>query len=94
VLRAGRFRKDPARIPPGKGVRAYTRDVEDALFVLSGYLTVGWEQGGAVVEQRLGPREVVFNPAGRAHFFRNDGVEDAEFLMIVGTPEPETVRFA
>ena len=68
--------------------------VEDAFFVLSGYLTVVWEGEGGVVEQRLGPREVVFNPAGRKHCFRNDGIEDAEFLMIVGTAEPETVRFA
>ena len=91
---AGRFRKDLVRIPPGKSVQAYSRDVEDAFFVLSGYLTVVWEGEGGVVEQRLGPREVVFNPAGRKHCFRNDGIEDAEFLMIVGTAEPETVRFA
>jgi mannose-6-phosphate isomerase-like protein (cupin superfamily) len=91
---ASRFRKDLVHLPQGGGVRAYTRDVEDAYFVTSGYLTVGWEENGSVVEEKLGPREAVFNPAGRAHYFRNDGIEDAEFLMIVGTPEPETVRFA
>jgi len=91
---ASRFRKDLVHLPQGRGVRAYTRDVEDAYFITSGYLTVGWEEAGTVVEERLGPREALFNPAGRAHYFRNDGIEDVEFLMIVGTPEPETIQFA
>lgn len=90
---AGHFRKDFLHLPPGGGVRAYRRNVEDVYFVMTGYLTVGWEDGGKVVEERLGPREAVFNPAGRAHYFRNDGIEDVGFLMIVGTPLPEDVKF-
>jgi mannose-6-phosphate isomerase-like protein (cupin superfamily) len=90
---AGRFTKDLVHVPAGCSVSASTRDVEDAFFVMSGYLTVGWEADGAVVEERLGPRDAVFNPAGRAHYFRNDGIEDAEFLMIVGSPEPDSMRF-
>jgi hypothetical protein len=27
------------------------------------------------------------------HSFRNDGVEPAEFMMVVGTGRPEDVRF-
>lgn len=91
---AGRFSKDLVHVPRGCSVRAYSRDVEDVYFVTAGYLTVCWEENGAVVEERLGPRDAVFNPAGRAHAFRNDGIEDAEFLMIVGTPDPESARFA
>jgi hypothetical protein len=35
----------------------------------------------------------MLNPAGRRHWFRNDGFADAEFMMVVGTPKPEDVRF-
>ena len=33
------------------------------------------------------------NRAGRAHYFRNDGVADAEFMLLVGTARAEDVRF-
>ena len=89
----GSYRKDLVMLPRGNGVRAYARDVEDAYLVLEGCVTVGWEEGGEVVEHRLGPRDLVFNPAGVPHYFRNDGVSDAQFMMIVGTPQPEDVRF-
>ena len=41
----------------------------------------------------VGPNDVIFNPSGRAHYFRNDGVTDAEFMLLVGTPKAEDVRF-
>jgi mannose-6-phosphate isomerase-like protein (cupin superfamily) len=59
--------------------------VEDAYFVLEGCVTVGWEEAGHTVEQRLRPKDFVFNPAGRVHYFRNDGVADAEFTLLAGT---------
>jgi mannose-6-phosphate isomerase-like protein (cupin superfamily) len=90
---AGTYRKDLVHLPRGSGVRAYERDVEDAYLVLEGCLTVGWEEGGRTVEKRLGPKDLAFNPAGRPHYFRNDGVEDAQFMMVVGTPKPEDVTF-
>jgi len=62
-------------------------------FVLEGAITVGWEQDGQIVERRLGERDLMFNPAGRAHYFRNDGVSDAEFTMVVGAAQPEAVKF-
>ena len=43
--------------------------------------------------QRLGARDLLFNPAGRPHYFRNDGVTDAEFTMVVGSGAPESVTF-
>jgi mannose-6-phosphate isomerase-like protein (cupin superfamily) len=89
----GSYRKDLIYLPRGAGVRLYERDVEDAYFVLTGCLTVGWEEDGRIVEQRLGPRDLVFNPAGEPHYFRNDGFAEVEFMMIVGTPRPENVRF-
>ena len=90
---AGTYRKDLVRLPKGCGVQSYVRDVEDAYLVLEGVVTVGWEEDGRSVEQRLGPKDVMLNPAGRRHWFRNDSFADAEFMMVVGTPKPEDVRF-
>jgi mannose-6-phosphate isomerase-like protein (cupin superfamily) len=67
-------RKELYAIPAGIGVKPYARDVEDALMVLEGTLVVGWEENGETVEMELGPRDLVFNPAGRKHWFRNAGV--------------------
>lgn len=87
------YRMDLIHLPRGVAVRPYTRDVEDVYFVLDGALTVGWEQDGEIVERRLGARDLMFNPAGRAHYFRNDGATDAQFTMVVGSPKPETITF-
>ena len=87
------YRMDMIRLPRGAAVRPYVRDVEDVFFVLEGVVTVGWEQDGEIVERRLGTRDLMFNPAGRPHYFRNDGAVDAEFTMVVGSPKPETVVF-
>ena len=90
---AGNFREDLVHVPRGKGVRLYERSVEDAYMVLEGVLTVGWDVEGRVVEERLGPKDAIFNPAGRLHYFRNDGFHDAQFMMIIGTPASEDVDF-
>lgn len=87
------FRKDLITAPRGVGVRPYARDVEEAYFVLEGVLTVGWEESGRIVEQRLGPRDLVLNPPGQVHYFKNEGATDAQFMMIVGTSKPEDVKF-
>ncbi len=89
----GQYRMDMVHLPKGAGVRGYSRPVEDAYFVIEGCVTVGWEESGHQVEERLGPKDVLFNPAGRAHYFRNDGVADAEFMLLAGTPKAEDVRF-
>jgi oxalate decarboxylase/phosphoglucose isomerase-like protein (cupin superfamily) len=80
-------------LPKGVAVRPYVREVEEVYFVLDGAITVGWQQDGEIVEQRLGARDLIFNPAGRPHFFRNDGVSDAQFTMVVGSPKPAAVAF-
>jgi mannose-6-phosphate isomerase-like protein (cupin superfamily) len=89
----GRYRMDIVHLPRDVAVRGYTRPVEDAFFVLEGCITVGWEEDGHSVEERLGPKDVIFNPADRIHYFRNDGVADAEFMMLVGTSQDEDVSF-
>ena len=91
-VRPGTFRKDLVVLPRGKGVKGYEREVEEAYLVTSGCLTVAWEENGKTAEQRLGPRDLILNPPGRRHWFRNDGFEDAQFMMVVGTPKPENVE--
>jgi mannose-6-phosphate isomerase-like protein (cupin superfamily) len=89
----GQYGMDMIRLPKGVGMRGYACPVEDAYFVLEGCVTVGWEEAGHTVEERLGPKDVIFNPAGRVHYFRNDGVADAEFMLLAGTARAEDVRF-
>ena len=89
----GQYRMDMIHLPKGVAVRGYARPVEDVYFVLEGCITVGWEEAGHTVEHRLGPRDVIFNPAGRVHYFRNDGVTDAMFMMLAGTARAQDVRF-
>ena len=89
----GQYRMDMIHLPKGAAVRGYARLVEDAYFVLEGCITVGWEESGHTVEERLGPKDVILTPAGRVHYFRNDGVADAEFMLLVGTARAEDVRF-
>jgi mannose-6-phosphate isomerase-like protein (cupin superfamily) len=90
----GGYRMDMLHLPKGAGVRVYDRGVEDAYFVLSGTITAGWEEDGQSAEQRLGPYDLILNPAGRKHWFRNDGLADATFMLLAGTPQPDDVRFA
>jgi len=80
-------------LPPGIAVRGYERAVEDAYFVLDGALTVGLEDGGDTVEERLGRLDVILNPPGRSHYFRNDGVTDATFMLVSGNAPGEDFRF-
>jgi mannose-6-phosphate isomerase-like protein (cupin superfamily) len=89
----GRYRMDLIHLPKGVAVRGYVRPVEDVFFVLEGCITVGWEDAGHIVEESLGPRDAIFNPAGRVHYFRNHGASDAEFMMLVGAAGTEDVRF-
>jgi mannose-6-phosphate isomerase-like protein (cupin superfamily) len=89
----GRYRMDMIRLPKGAAIRAYARPVEDAYFIIEGCVTVGWEETGHTAEQRLGAKDLILNPSGRAHYFRNDGVADAELMLLVGAPRAEDIRF-
>jgi mannose-6-phosphate isomerase-like protein (cupin superfamily) len=87
------YSMDMIHLPRGVAIKPYVREVEDVYFVLAGAITIGWEQGGEIVERRLGERDLMFNPAGRAHYFRNDGAADAQFTMVMGSPKPQPVAF-
>ena len=84
---AGHFRKELVHVPVGAGVAASSRDVEEVYLVTKGCLTVGWQEDGDSAEERLAPRDAVFNPAGCAYYFRNVGIEDVELLLIFGMPD-------
>jgi len=86
-------RKEMLGIPSRVGVKPFVRDVEDAFLVLEGSLVVGWEEDGEQVETELGPRDLVKTPAGRKHWFRNDGAGAATVWYVVGSAAPETVKF-
>jgi len=87
------YSMDMIHLPRGVAIKPYAREVEDVYFVLEGAITVGWEQDGQIVERRLGARDLIFNPAGRPHYFRNDGATDAQFTMVMGAPRPQPVSF-
>jgi mannose-6-phosphate isomerase-like protein (cupin superfamily) len=89
----GRYSMELVHLPKDIAVCGHTRPVEDAYFVLEGCVTVGWEESGHRVEERLGPKDVILNPAGRMHYFRNDGVADAQFLLLAGTSSAADVQF-
>jgi mannose-6-phosphate isomerase-like protein (cupin superfamily) len=80
----GGYRMEMIHLPKGVAVRPYARGVEDAYFVLAGAVTVGWEEGGEHAEARLGMKDLIFNPPGRQHYFRNDGIADATFMLLSG----------
>ena len=89
----GGYRMDMVHLPKGAAIRGYARPMEEAYFVLEGCISVGWEGGGDAVEERLGAKDLILNPPRRLHYFRNDSTADAEFMMLVGTPQTEDIRF-
>jgi mannose-6-phosphate isomerase-like protein (cupin superfamily) len=89
----GQYRMDMIHLPKGAGVSCYSRATEDAFFVLEGCITVGWQDRGHTAEERLGPKDLMLNPPGRMHYFRNDGVTEADFLLLVGASSEEDIRF-
>jgi mannose-6-phosphate isomerase-like protein (cupin superfamily) len=89
----GGYRMEMIHLPPGVAVKGYERAVEDAYFVLDGALTVGWEDDGNTVEQRLGQKDVILNPPRRTRCFRNDGVADAVFMLVSGNAAGQDLRF-
>lgn len=82
-------RKEMWQVPSRVATRPFTRDVEDAFFVLEGSLVVGWEQDGERTEIELGPRDLVKTPAGRPHWIRNNAAGAATVWHVIGTAEDD-----
>ena len=89
TLRPGRFTLSLVHQPVGKYAACHSHEVVEHFLVLEGVLTVGWAWGDEVIEARLGPKDMVLNKAGRAHGFRNDGVEPVLMSISVGSGMPK-----
>jgi mannose-6-phosphate isomerase-like protein (cupin superfamily) len=90
IVKAGHFTLSTMILPPGnEGPLHLHTDVEEVFFVLDGALTCIWSDGQAEIERTLGPRDLVWIPAGIWRGVRNDGTADAVFLTLLGAQKPQ-----
>ena len=89
IIKAGNFTLSTMILPPGnEGPLHLHTDVEEIFFVLEGSLTCIWSDGTNNVERTLGPRDMVWIPAGVWRGVRNDGSADTLFLTLLGAQKP------
>ena len=90
IIKAGHFTLSTMIIPPGnEGPLHLHSDVEELFFVLEGQLTCIWSDGSRQVERTLGPRDLIWIPAGIWRGVRNDGEKEVAFLTMLGAQKPE-----
>jgi mannose-6-phosphate isomerase-like protein (cupin superfamily) len=90
IIEAGHFTLSTMIIPPGnEGPLHLHSDVEELFFVLEGELTCIWSDGVNRVERNLGPRDLIWIPAGIWRGVRNDGATEVAFLTMLGAQKPE-----
>lgn len=83
LVKAANFSVIEERMPPGTAeVRHWHARARQFFYVLSG--TLRMEVEGATHD--LGPGSGIELPSGNAHQARNDGTEDARFLVISSPP--------
>jgi mannose-6-phosphate isomerase-like protein (cupin superfamily) len=90
IIRAGHFTLSTMILPAGnEGPLHLHSDVEELFFVLEGELTCIWSDGNREVERKLGPRDLIWIPAGIWRGVRNDGDKDTAFLTMLGAQTPQ-----
>jgi quercetin dioxygenase-like cupin family protein len=90
IIKAGHFTLSTMILPSGhEGPLHLHSDVEELFFVLEGKLTCIWSDGKRQIERSLGPRDLVWIPAGIWRGVRNDGDTDVMFLTLLGAQKPE-----
>jgi quercetin dioxygenase-like cupin family protein len=90
VIQAGHFTLSTMILPAGhEGPLHLHSDVEELFFVLDGQLTCIWSDGERQIERTLGPRDLVWIPAGIWRGVRNDSDNDVMFLTMLGAQKPE-----
>jgi len=90
IIKAGHFTLSTMILPSGhEGPLHLHSDVEELFFVLEGHLTCIWSDGKRQIERTLGPRDLVWIPAGIWRGVRNDGGSDVMFLTMLGAQKPE-----
>src|SRR5262245_45026194 len=81
IIKAGNFTLSTMILPPGnEGPLHLHTDVEEIFFVLEGTLTCIWSDGKSEIERTLGPRDMIWIPAGIWRGVRNDGSSQTMFL--------------
>jgi len=90
IIHAGHFTLSTMILPAGnEGPLHLHSDVEELFFVLEGMLTCIWSDGRRQIERTLGPRDLIWIPAGIWRGVRNDGDKEAVFLTMLGAEKPE-----
>jgi mannose-6-phosphate isomerase-like protein (cupin superfamily) len=90
IVKAGHFTLSTMILPPGsEGPLHLHKDVEEIFFVLEGSLTCVWSDGKSEIERTLGPRDMVWIPAGIWRGVRNDGNVETLFLTLLGAAKPQ-----
>lgn len=90
IIKAGHFTLSTMVLPHGhEGPLHLHLDVEELFFVLEGTLTCIWGDGTGEIERTLGPRDLIWIPAGIWRGVRNDGDKDVAFLTMLGAQKPE-----
>jgi len=91
---AGNFTVSVVFVPPGGGGGLHGHHEEEVFFCLEGHITVSWSQDGEVIETGLGAKDMIMNPPGHLHAYRNNGVEPAYLMIMLGSGRPGPPIFA
>ncbi len=87
-------RKEMWGVPSQVGIKAYTRDVDEAILCLEGAIEVVWvDADGNEAVTELGPRDLVRTPAGQAHSIRNPGAGAATLWTVIGSAEDDGITY-
>jgi quercetin dioxygenase-like cupin family protein len=81
-------------VPPGGGGDLHGHREEEVFFCLEGHVTVSWMRDGEIIETGLNAKDMIMNPAGHWHGYRNNGVEPAYLMIMLGNGKPQPPVFA
>jgi len=81
-------------VPPGGGGDLHGHREEEVFFCLEGHITVSWERDGEIIETGLSAKDMIMNPPGHLHGYRNHGVEPAYLMIMLGSGRPGPPMFA
>jgi mannose-6-phosphate isomerase-like protein (cupin superfamily) len=81
-------------VPPGGGGDLHGHREEEVFFCLEGRITVSWARDGEIIETGLNAKDMIMNPPGHMHGYRNNGVEPAYLMIMLGSGKPAPPVFA
>ena len=90
VVPADHFTFSTMVIPAGhEGPSHVHHDVEEVFFCLEGEITCILERDGEIVERAIGPRDLIWIPAGVYRGIRNDTDAEAAMVVVLGAGRPQ-----